>query len=47
MAQETQTFPYQPREFKDGKEMKGGSKGVGYLYLWLTHVEICQKTEIL
>ena len=42
MAQETQTGAlYQPRGVGWGGRQKGGSKRV---YLWLTHVEVWQKT---
>ena len=45
MAQETQTQAlYQPRGMGWGGRMEGGSKGGEYVYLWLIHVEIWQKT---
>ena len=45
MAQETQTQAlYQPRGMGWGGRMEGGSKGEEYVYLWLIHVEIWQKT---
>ena len=52
MAQETQTGTlYQPRRVDgegDGREVQKGrwsfkSEGI-YVYLWLIHVEVCQKT---
>ena len=45
MAQETQTGAlYQPRGGM-GREMGGSFKREGiYVYLWLIHVEVCQKT---
>ena len=42
MAQNTQTGAlYQSRKLEDGREVQ---KGGDYVYLWLIHVEIEQKT---
>ena len=44
MAQETQTGTlYQPRGVGWGGRREGVSKGI-YVYLWLIHVEVWQKT---
>ena len=41
MAQETQTGAlYQPRDVGWVGKWEGGSKGRGYVYLWLIHVEV-------
>ena len=41
MAQETQTGAlYQPRGVGWGGTGEGGSKGSGYVHLWLIHVEV-------
>ena len=45
MAQETQTGAlYQPRGVGWGGGQEGGSGGREYVYLWLIHVDIWQKT---
>ena len=46
MAQETQTGAlYQPRQSGMGRDMGGGFKREGiYVYLWLIHAEVWQKT---
>ena len=45
MAQETQKRAlYQPRGVGWGGRWEGGSRGRGYVYLWLIHVDIWQKT---
>ena len=46
MAQETQTGAlYQPRGVGWGGKWEGVSKGMGiYVYLWLIHVVVGQKT---
>ena len=46
MAQETQTGAlYQPRGMGWGGKWEGGFKREGiYVYLWLIHVEVLQKT---
>ena len=41
MAQETQTGAlYQPRGVGWGGRWEGGSKGRGYMYTYLIHVEV-------
>ena len=47
MAQETQTEDLcQPRGVGWGGRWEGGSKGRGYyVYLWLIHVDVWQKTK--
>ena len=42
MAQETQTTLYQPRGVGWEGVGEGGSKGMGYIYiyLWMIHVEV-------
>ena len=49
MSQETQTGAlYQPRGVGWGGSQEGGSKAKGtYVYLWLIHVEVWQKTAKL
>ena len=45
MAEETQTGAlYQPRGVGWGGKWQKGSRGRGYVYLWLIHVDIWQKT---
>ena len=45
MSQETHTGAlYQPRGVGWGGRWEGGSRGRGYVYLWLIHVDIWQKT---
>ena len=45
MTQGTHTGAlYQPRGVGWGGRWEGGSRGRGYVYLWLIHVDIWQKT---
>ena len=45
MTQGTHTGAlYQPRGVGWGRRWEGGSRGRGYVYLWLIHVDIWQKT---
>ena len=45
VAQGTQTGALcQPRGVGWGGRWEGGSKGRGYMYIWLIHVEVRQKT---
>ena len=47
MAQETQTgVLYQSRGVGWGRRWEGVSKGRGYMYIWLIHVEFWQKKQI-
>ena len=46
MAQETQTGAlYQPRGVGGGGRWEGGSKGRGYVYLWLIHLKFDRKQQ--